>query len=180
MRMGGCFQCPFVSIFFCHPFEDPPHFLSGLVALAQLTDYYEESMVNNQRRRRRRRRRKTLMTRMKAWPHFQTDKQHIKWMRASAPRQGFLKDDFCLKCRVCNYLFSSFPKVVTIPIGPPQNGCLSPIFVFWENLSLLPNLGNFWVQNEWSFETCWVKNTKEKIFKPLKYLLLSNLYTWFK
>jgi hypothetical protein len=45
--MGGCFQCPFVSIFFCNPFEDPPHFLSGLVALAQLTDYYEESMVNN-------------------------------------------------------------------------------------------------------------------------------------
>jgi hypothetical protein len=34
-------------IFFCNPFEDPPHFLSGLVALAQLTDYYEESMVNN-------------------------------------------------------------------------------------------------------------------------------------
>jgi hypothetical protein len=43
---------------------------------------------------------------------------------------AFLNFLFGIKCRVCNYLFSSFPKVVSIPIGPPQNGCLSPMFVF--------------------------------------------------
>ncbi len=31
--MGGCFQCPFVSIFFCNPLEDPHTFWVGWLHL---------------------------------------------------------------------------------------------------------------------------------------------------
>jgi hypothetical protein len=44
---GWVFPMPFCFHFLLQPIGGSPHFLSGLVALAQLTDYYEESRVNN-------------------------------------------------------------------------------------------------------------------------------------
>jgi hypothetical protein len=43
----GVSNALFCFHFLLQPIQGSPHFLSGLVALAQLTDYYDESMVNN-------------------------------------------------------------------------------------------------------------------------------------
>ncbi len=93
---GWVFPIPFCFHFLLQPIRGSPT-LFEWVGCTCSVDWLLWGIYGEQqrrRRKRRRRRRKALMTRMKTWPHFQTDKQHIKWMRASAPRQGFLKDGY--------------------------------------------------------------------------------------